>query len=216
MGELTHHTVQLALNDASEYTGGRLCYFTEEKGVEVLERQAGDLTKHSRHVLHAVTQLKAGTRYSLFVVDESNGLGDKGLVQPDLSLTRDILAIISGDRASIKALARDGSTPELKKEAKAALLALDYSKPENKANRLNIMKALSSERTVFDIFSFRPLERVRLKALLELNLKPSDMWKAGITERHLRAAGITKDLLRAYKHKPRCGELIAGLHSAGS
>ena len=69
-----YQTVQLALNNPTEYTGGRLCYFSKEKGVEVLDRQAGDITKHGTKTLHAVTQLTTGTRYSLFVVDRDNGL----------------------------------------------------------------------------------------------------------------------------------------------
>lgn len=73
-------TVQLALNDESEYEGGRLCFYTEDKGVEVLQRNAGYLTVHDTRVLHAVTRLVSGTRYSLFVVDSSNGLGETDII----------------------------------------------------------------------------------------------------------------------------------------
>eukprot|EP01040_Poterioochromonas_malhamensis_P013295 gene13295-14604_t len=85
-------TVQVALNDDTEYEGGRLCYFTEENGVQVLQRSAGDITKHGQKSLHAVTRLTSGTRYSLFVVDELNGLGDDLVVDPTFELTVDILA----------------------------------------------------------------------------------------------------------------------------
>ncbi len=90
-----YQTVQLALNNPTEYTGGRLCYFSKEKGVEVLDRQAGDITKHDVYALHAVTQLTTGTRYSLFVVDGDNGLGEIEVVQPDVALVEQILASIA-------------------------------------------------------------------------------------------------------------------------
>jgi ubiquitin len=79
-GNYATFTVQLTLNDDTEYEGGRLCYYTKAKGVEVLARRAGCLTMHDCAVLHAVTRLTAGTRYSLFVVDELNGLGDKDII----------------------------------------------------------------------------------------------------------------------------------------
>lgn len=82
-GNYATQTVQIALNDDTEYKGGRLCYFTEERGVEVLSRQTGDITKHGVHSMHGVTRVEEGTRYSLFVVDEMNGLGDELVIIPD-------------------------------------------------------------------------------------------------------------------------------------
>lgn len=41
-------TVQVTLNDDTEYDGSRLCYSTEENGGQVLQRRAGDITKHGR------------------------------------------------------------------------------------------------------------------------------------------------------------------------
>ena len=75
-GPYASSTVQLSLDDDTEYTGGRLCFYTRANGVEVLRRRAGSLTVHKREILHAVTCLTAGARYSLFVVDMHNGLGD--------------------------------------------------------------------------------------------------------------------------------------------
>lgn len=73
-------TVQIALNDQTEYKGGRLCFFVN--GVlHVLERPVGSVCQHPRGVLHAVTALTEGTRKSLFVVDQSNGLGERGVVE---------------------------------------------------------------------------------------------------------------------------------------
>eukprot|EP01040_Poterioochromonas_malhamensis_P008062 gene8062-8715_t len=91
------NTVQVALNDDTEYEGGRLCYFTEESGVQVLQRSAGDITKHGRESMHAVTRLTSGSRYSLFVVDQENGLGEVQVVEPSLELTVHILAIAGRD-----------------------------------------------------------------------------------------------------------------------
>eukprot|EP01040_Poterioochromonas_malhamensis_P013296 gene13296-14605_t len=64
----------------------------KENGVQVLQRSAGDITKHGRESLHAVTRLTSGSRYSLFVVDRENGPGDELVVDPTFELTVDILA----------------------------------------------------------------------------------------------------------------------------
>lgn len=78
-------TVQLVLNDESEYVGGRLCFYVNSRqGLEIPKRDAGHLTVHDREVLHAVTQLESGTRYSLFVVDKANGLGETDVVEISL------------------------------------------------------------------------------------------------------------------------------------
>ena len=91
-GGYASSTVQLTLNDDTEYKGGRLCFFTPWRGVEVLERKAGSLTTHSTKVLHAVTRLTSGTRYSLFVVDVNNGLGETGVLDVDLDDMRTFIA----------------------------------------------------------------------------------------------------------------------------
>eukprot|EP01032_Pedospumella_encystans_P009812 gene9812-11523_t len=73
-----HHcgssTVQVALNDDTEYEG--------------------DITKHSYDVLHAVTRLISGTRYSLFVVDRENGLGESGIINADVHLVKSVHAMM--------------------------------------------------------------------------------------------------------------------------
>ena len=107
-GPYATSTTQIALNSSKEYRGGRLVYCTFEgasaesvetaetaeiaKGVEaarvrlhVTERPAGTVTHHRPKIVHGVTRMVSGTRYSLFVLDEANGLGDKGV----LDLTRD-------------------------------------------------------------------------------------------------------------------------------
>ena len=66
---------------------------------------AGDITKHSQKVLHGVTQLTKGTRYSLFVVDEENGLGDKCVIDPDVELVDMVLSLIRAEDAAAAAAA---------------------------------------------------------------------------------------------------------------
>ena len=68
-------TVQIALNNLYEYKGGKLCFFVNGR-LDILDRPRGSISQHPAKVLHGVTALTYGTRKSLFVVDESNGLGD--------------------------------------------------------------------------------------------------------------------------------------------
>jgi hypothetical protein len=89
-GDYATATVQVALNDSSEYEGGRLCFFRfgereEDDALEVLDRPAGSVCRHPRSVLHAVTSLTRGTRKSLFVVDTANGLGENGVIHASSS-----------------------------------------------------------------------------------------------------------------------------------
>jgi len=78
------HTVQLTLNDCSEHEGGRLCFVTGANAVlSIPHRPAGTLTKHDSDVFHGVTKLCRGVRHSLFVVDESNGLGERDVHHVD-------------------------------------------------------------------------------------------------------------------------------------
>jgi len=78
------HTVQIALNDDSEYDGGKLCFVTPgttgapHLKLTVPKRRAGTITSHGARILHAVTKLHKGVRYGLFVVDRDIGLGDHG------------------------------------------------------------------------------------------------------------------------------------------
>jgi serine/threonine protein kinase len=65
--------------------------------VEVLQRRAGDITRHSRRTLHGVTKLNSGTRYSLFVVDRNNALGDNCVIEATPELVEDVLAKIKHD-----------------------------------------------------------------------------------------------------------------------
>ena len=65
-GSYATKTVQIALNDESEYVGGRLCFVEPKPGgnpvLTVVERPAGTLTCHPAKVLHGVTKLHSGVR----------------------------------------------------------------------------------------------------------------------------------------------------------
>lgn len=64
-------TTQIALNEPTEYCGGRLLFFVQDK-LHVLNRPAGSMVQHPPSVLHGVTRLTSGKRQSLFVVDVEN------------------------------------------------------------------------------------------------------------------------------------------------
>ncbi|XP_066914324.1 uncharacterized protein [Clytia hemisphaerica] len=66
--------VQYTLNDDKSYTGGRLCFFTDDIGLFVPQRPAGTLSVHYKE-MHGVSKLLSGVRYVLFIVDIANGLG---------------------------------------------------------------------------------------------------------------------------------------------
>jgi hypothetical protein len=89
-GGYATHTVQLTLNDDSAYEGGRLCFFSGNR-LAIPARPAGTLTKHEPRVLHGVTRLYAGVRYSLFVADHANGLGQEDVFDLNESQAQDIV-----------------------------------------------------------------------------------------------------------------------------
>jgi large subunit ribosomal protein L40e len=72
-------TAQITLNGDDEYKGGRLCYYSPDVGLQIPKRPPGTVTLHCRQQMHGATRLISGTRYSLFIVNRSNGLGEKGV-----------------------------------------------------------------------------------------------------------------------------------------
>lgn len=74
-GGYATETVQYVLKNAD--VGGNLIYYTKKTGIVMPRRIAGTITVHLPQVLHAVTRIHKGVRYSLFVVDVHNGLGQK-------------------------------------------------------------------------------------------------------------------------------------------
>ena len=78
------HTVQITLNCDTEYKGGRIVFYTKN-GFSIHKRPAGFLTSHDWNILHGVTKIHSGVRYSLFVVDKTNELGREGVYYMDVS-----------------------------------------------------------------------------------------------------------------------------------
>ena len=72
-------TSQIPLNSPVEYKGGQICFFVNDQ-LHFIPRPPGSLVQHPPRVLHGVTQVTEGTRKSLFIVDTSNGLGEKGVL----------------------------------------------------------------------------------------------------------------------------------------
>tara|TARA_A100001015_G_scaffold195109_1_gene217496 strand:+ start:1273 stop:2448 length:1176 start_codon:yes stop_codon:yes gene_type:complete len=79
-GPYATKTVQMTLNNDNEYLGGRLCFFTYDQ-LKIPERKSGSITIHQSSVMHAVTRMIDGCRYSLFVVDRNNRLGERNVFQ---------------------------------------------------------------------------------------------------------------------------------------
>jgi predicted 2-oxoglutarate/Fe(II)-dependent dioxygenase YbiX len=64
--------MQVALNDPSEYIGGRLMYATEDGRLLLPDRKEGSVTLHNNTVVHGVTPLKEGVRYGLFFLKKGD------------------------------------------------------------------------------------------------------------------------------------------------
>ena len=64
--DFSRRTMQIPLNNEAEYTGGRLVFATA-KGFVQCQRQAGTATIHTHHIVHGVTTMTSGVRYSLFL-----------------------------------------------------------------------------------------------------------------------------------------------------
>jgi len=90
-GPYSNSVVQYSLNDEKWYKGGRLCYYCDDIGLVVPRRPAGTLTVHTKE-MHAVSRCLSGVRYSLFVVDRSNGLG--GNTANIITMTKEKLELI--------------------------------------------------------------------------------------------------------------------------
>ena len=106
-------TSQIPLNDRSEYKGGKLCYFVNDQ-LHFVPRTPGSLVQHPPRVLHGVTRVAEGTRKSFFIVDSTNGLGDKGVVELQADTIVSFLASMTEKRDS-KPSATSASAGEKRK-----------------------------------------------------------------------------------------------------
>ena len=64
--DVSLRTMQLPLNDESEYQGGRLVYAHADGRLSVPTRAPGSATIHDREIVHGVTEMVAGVRRALF------------------------------------------------------------------------------------------------------------------------------------------------------
>jgi ubiquitin len=62
-------TMQVPLNDETEYEGGRLVFATKD-GLVYPPRPAGSATLHRNTIAHGVTTLTSGVRYGLFLLED--------------------------------------------------------------------------------------------------------------------------------------------------
>lgn len=60
-------TVNVALADDMRHSGGRLLAYISGNGVSIVERAEGEVTAHGPELMHAVTRLVEGSRYSLIL-----------------------------------------------------------------------------------------------------------------------------------------------------
>jgi hypothetical protein len=63
-------TMQVALNDCSEYTGGRIVYASHSKLIAPV-RNTGTIIIHRNNIIHGVSVLEKGTRYGLFFLQHN-------------------------------------------------------------------------------------------------------------------------------------------------
>ena len=73
----THATVNVALNSDAQFEGGRLMYVADGR-VVCPARAAGSAIVHDSTLVHAVSTLRGGARYSLFALRESGQRGAPG------------------------------------------------------------------------------------------------------------------------------------------
>ena len=65
----TSITMQVPLNDESEYVGGKLVFVNGNCKISVPSRPAGSYTIHDDTILHGVSRLDSGVRYGLFFLE---------------------------------------------------------------------------------------------------------------------------------------------------
>jgi hypothetical protein len=81
--DYSKRTMQVPLNDPHEYDGGSLVWAVDG-ALETPPRPAGSATIHTEDVVHAVTRMSHGTRYSLFLCElpEKNEVDLLHLIDP--------------------------------------------------------------------------------------------------------------------------------------
>eukprot|EP00957_Ditylum_brightwellii_P160668 12231886-Ditylum_brightwellii.AAC.1 len=70
--------MQVALNEEDEYGGGLVVFCTADDGFVIAPRPAGSYSIHTHHIVHGVSALTRGVRYSLFLCNTSTSEGFGG------------------------------------------------------------------------------------------------------------------------------------------
>lgn len=88
----THtYTLQISLNK-DDYIGGKLCFVCgEEPKIILWDRPEGSMTIHRSDILHGVTRLRKGSRYSLFIIDKLNEIDDEFTVKVTTEMIENFL-----------------------------------------------------------------------------------------------------------------------------
>ena len=79
-GVYASYTVQIPINDPTEYEGGSLVFYVNDH-LHFVPRPVGSVCIHPSSVIHGVTRVVKGVRKSLFVVDHLNGLGYEDVIE---------------------------------------------------------------------------------------------------------------------------------------
>ena len=64
--------MQIALNNDTEYKGGKITFINNDNTFFQPTRNAGSYTIHNSGIVHGVSKLDNGVRYSLFFCDTYN------------------------------------------------------------------------------------------------------------------------------------------------
>ena len=129
-GGYATRTIQLCLTSDTEYEGGRLVFYAQGK-CHVPERKAGFVSIHDRDILHAVSRVTSGVRYSLFVVDKANTLGNNVLRLNKEGVKEIVFSYTSGFESSADAEVEDVTDACLaEQEAENKRSAIDLTDAE--------------------------------------------------------------------------------------
>ena len=187
-GGYASSTSQMPLNAVSEYDGGTICFFMKDH-LHMVPRVPGSLVQHPPNVLHGVTSVTRGIRKSLFIVDESNGLGEGGVI--DLTSNHVITFLEQRDRekrqrevveqggslANKKRKTEDGGI-DMKNPSVEAVPSASAAKSENlsrsaKEEEIAILQA-KLKKAVEEVITSKDEEIASLKESLK-NSKPIDV-----------------------------------------
>ncbi len=71
--EFSFRTLQLCLNDDSEYIGGKLMYASKGE-LHITKRKSGTVTIHDNKIVHGVSMLESGVRYGFLCLKNDRSI----------------------------------------------------------------------------------------------------------------------------------------------